>query len=149
MVRHAPSKNSFAYKILGGAPSTEIAFQLPGLRTEHITIGERYVVLLTALTPIDEQNTQLHQFMYTNIKLLNLLRPLLLPFGKKFIGQDLTVVKMQQEGLAADHPPLMLLGDADAQALWYYRLKKEALSAKEEGRSFENPLKERVLKWRS
>jgi phenylpropionate dioxygenase-like ring-hydroxylating dioxygenase large terminal subunit len=149
MVRHAPSKNSFAYKILGGAPSTEISFQLPGLRTEHITIGNRHVVLLTALTPIDTQNTQLHQFMYTSMPLLNLLRPLLLPFGKAFIRQDLTVVKMQQEGLNTEHPPLMLLGDADAQALWYYRLKKEALVAREDGRSFENPLKERVLKWRS
>ena len=36
MVRHAPSKNSKAYKLLGGAPETEISFSLPGVRIEHI-----------------------------------------------------------------------------------------------------------------
>ena len=39
MVRHPPSSNSYAYRLLGGAPSTEITFRLPGLRWEHITIG--------------------------------------------------------------------------------------------------------------
>ena len=151
MVSHKPSSNSRAYKSLGGGGerSTEIQFQLPGLRTEHITIGSRYVVLLTALTPIDEKNTVLHQFMYTNISLLNWLRPLLLPFGKAFLKQDLDIVKKQQEGLRPGHPTLMLLGDSDAQALWYYRLKKEALSAMAENRVFENPLREKMLQWRS
>jgi phenylpropionate dioxygenase-like ring-hydroxylating dioxygenase large terminal subunit len=149
MVSHTPSTNSRAYKILGGTPTTEIVFQLPGLRTEHITIGARHVVLLTALTPVDERNTMLHQFMYTNIALLNLLRPLLLSFGKAFLKQDLQIVQKQQEGLQPGHPPLLLLGDADAQALWYYRLKKEALAATAEGRIFENPLREKTLRWRS
>ena len=39
MVRHAPSSNSRAYKILGGAPATEITFRLPGYRWEHIQVG--------------------------------------------------------------------------------------------------------------
>jgi phenylpropionate dioxygenase-like ring-hydroxylating dioxygenase large terminal subunit len=30
MIRHAPSSNSRAYRILGGAPETEISFRLPG-----------------------------------------------------------------------------------------------------------------------
>lgn len=151
MVSHKPSSNSRAYRILGGSGerSTEIAFQLPGLRTEHITIGQKYVVLLTALTPVDGRNTVLHQFFYTNIGLMNLLLPLLRPFGRAFIAQDVRVVKMQQEGLQEGHPPLMLLGDADAQALWYFRLKKEALAATAESRPFANPLKERTLRWRS
>lgn len=149
MVSHAPSSNSFAYKILGGKPVTEIAFELPGLRTEHITIGRRDVVLLTALTPINETQTMLHQFVYSNLPLLNWLRPLLLPFGRSFLRQDLDIVKKQQEGLQGDHPSLLLLGDADAQALWYYRLKKEAVAAQEDGRTMENPLKERTLRWRS
>jgi len=32
MARHAPSKNSRAYRLLGGKPETEITFRLPGLR---------------------------------------------------------------------------------------------------------------------
>lgn len=152
MKSHKPSSNSRAYKILGasGERKTEIAFRLPGLRTEHITIGSKHIVLLTALTPIDDTTTRLHQFMGTNIAALNLLKPLLVPFGKAFIQQDLDIVKKQQEGLRQpNHPPLMLLGDADAQAIWYYRLKKEYHTAQEEGRGFENPLKARTLRWRS
>jgi phenylpropionate dioxygenase-like ring-hydroxylating dioxygenase large terminal subunit len=149
MVHHKPSSNSRAYKILGGERSTEIQFQLPGLRSEHITIGRHHVLLLTALTPLDASSTQLHQFAYTSMPLLRLLLPLLKLFGRRFIAQDLDIVKKQQEGLRNPHPPLMLMGDADAQALWYYRLKKEALAAQAEARPFENPLKARTLKWRS
>lgn len=149
MLAHRPSSNSRAYKILGGTPVTEISFALPGLRTEHITVGRHHIVLLTALTPIDDANTQLHQFMYSTIPLINLLRPLLVRFGKAFLQQDLRIVRQQQEGLRPGHPTLMLMGDADAQALWYYRLKKEALAAAAEQRAFVNPLREKTLRWRS
>ncbi len=149
MVSHKPSSNSRAYKILGGDRTTEIQFRLPGLRSEHITIGQNHVLLLTALTPMDAHTTILHQFAYTSIPLLRALFPLLKIFGRKFIAQDLDIVVKQQEGLSTDHPPLMLIADADTQALWYYRLKKEALAAAAEQRSFENPLKERTLQWRS
>jgi phenylpropionate dioxygenase-like ring-hydroxylating dioxygenase large terminal subunit len=149
MVAHRPSSNSRAYKILGGDRTTEISFQLPGLRTEHITLGKHHIVLLTALTPTDDQNTQLHQFMYTTLPLLNALRPLLLRFGRAFLKQDLEIVKMQQEGLKPGHAPLLLMGDADAQALWYYRLKKESLASAAEQRPFANPLRAKTLEWRS
>jgi phenylpropionate dioxygenase-like ring-hydroxylating dioxygenase large terminal subunit len=149
MVSHTPSSNSRAYKILGGTPTTEITFQLPGLRTEHITVGKHHIVLLTALTPIDEKNTQLHQFMYTTISLINMLRPLLKPFGKAFIRQDLETVKKQMEGLRGEHPSLMLLGDADQQALWYFKLKKDFLDAQQSGVPFENRLREKTLSWYS
>lgn len=149
MVAHTPSSNSRAYKILGGRPVTEIAFQLPGLRSEHITLGRKNIVLLTALTPVDEKTTELQQFIYTDIPLLNFLLPLLKPFGKAFIRQDLDTVKKQQEGLRGEHPSLMLLGDADQQALWYFRLKKEFLAAQQQNTVFENPLREKTLRWRS
>jgi len=149
MVSHKPSTNSRAYKILGGDRSTEIQFQLPGLRSEHITIDRQHVLLLTALTPMDEKTTILHQFAYTSIPLVRALFPLLKIFGRAFIKQDLDIVVKQQEGLRTAHAPLMLIADADTQALWYYRLKKEALAATAGARDFVNPLKERTLKWRS
>ena len=149
MVAHRPSSNSRAYKILGGDRTTEISFNLPALRTEHITIGKHHIVLLTALTPIDGTNTQLHQFVFTTLPLLKFLSPLLMRFGKAFLKQDLDIVKMQQEGLKPGHPPLLLMGDADAQALWYYRLKKEAAASTSEGRAFANPLRAKTLEWRS
>lgn len=149
MLTHAPSANSRAYKILGGDRKTEITFELPGLRTEHISIGKHHVVLLTALTPISETRTQLHQFMYTTIPLVNWLKPLLAIFGRAFIRQDLEVVKKQQEGLSFEHPNLMLIGDADAQAVWYTRLKKDYLAAKAGNQPFENCVPEKTLRWRS
>lgn len=150
MVRHAPSSNSRAYRILGGGErSTEITFQLPGLRTEHISIGRHHIVLLTALTPVDAEHTELHQFMYTTIGLINLLRPLLVPFGKAFIRQDLEIVKKQQEGLKGDHPSLMLLGDPDVQALWYHKLKRDYLESQQANIPFKNRLPEKTLRWQS
>ena len=149
MLPHAPSANSRAYKILGGAPTTTIAFELPGLRTEHITVGKHHILLLTALTPIDGARTQLHQFMYSTMPLLNLVKPLLAVFGRIFIRQDIAIVKKQQEGLRQEHPALMLIGDADAQAVWYTRLKKDYLEAKAANLPFENRIPEKTLRWRS
>jgi phenylpropionate dioxygenase-like ring-hydroxylating dioxygenase large terminal subunit len=149
MVRHAPSSNSRAYRILGGERSTEITFQLPGLRTEHIRIGDRHVVLLTALTPIDDKNTELHQFLYSDIGFIRAIRPLLVRFGRAFIRQDLEIVKKQQEGLKEGHPSLMLLGDADAQALWYYKIKKDYLASQAGDLPFSNRIPEKTLRWQS
>ncbi len=151
MVSHKPSSNSRAYKILfgGEAIETEIAFQLPGLRTEHIRVGKHHIALLTALTPIDESRTQLHQFIYTSIPLINILLPLLKIFGRAFIKQDLEIVKKQQEGLQGQHPGLMLIGDADQQARWYHKLKRDYLASQQAGIAFENPVPEKTLRWRS
>jgi len=41
MAAHAPSSNSFAYKLLGGKPVTEITFHFPGVRTEDIRAGNK------------------------------------------------------------------------------------------------------------
>ena len=151
MASHTPSSNSRAYKILGGGErKTEIAFQLPGLRTEHITVGKHVIVLLTALTPIDASRTMLHQFFFSTMPLLNFLLPGLKPFGRAFIKQDLITVQRQVEGLNAfTETPLLLMGDADAQARWYFRLKKEFLDAQAQDRPFENKLKARNLRWQS
>ena len=149
MVSHKPSSNSRAYKILGGDRMTEIAFNLPGLRTEHIMIGTRQISLLTALTPVDEKATVLHQFVHATSPALKALLPLLRPFGRAFIQQDAKVVKMQQEGLQPGHPTLMLLGDADQQALWYFKIKKDWLAATSQNAPFENRIPEKTLRRKS
>ena len=55
---------------------------------------------------------------------------------------------MQSEGLR-HRPPLMFVDDADTQAKWYHRLKNEYVRAAAEKRPFVNPMKERVLRFRS
>lgn len=148
MLRHKPSRNSFAYKILGGSPETEISFQLPGVRIEHIRVGKHVVGNLTCVTPISATETEITHSIYTSIAWLKLLKPFLKLFAIGFLNQDKQVVVMQQSGLKYEQN-LLLIRDSDTQARWYYQLKNEFIRAAHEARNFVNPVKEAVLRWRS
>jgi hypothetical protein len=89
-----------------------------------------------------------HQSLYWTLPWTAPLRPLARYLARAFLTQDREVVVKQQEGLAYN-PSLMLIDDADTQAKWYYRLKREWLRAADEGRPFENPVKPCTLRWRS
>ncbi len=146
MVRHAPSSNSRAYRILGGAPATEITFRLPGIRYEHIQIGARQVLGLTCLTPIDDKTTRITQVFWSDHGLFRLISPLFRYGAKAFLKQDGDMVNLQNEGLKYD-PSLLWIDDADTQAKWYQQLKKEWLAHRAEKRPFVNPVKPAILKW--
>jgi phenylpropionate dioxygenase-like ring-hydroxylating dioxygenase large terminal subunit len=148
MTRHAPSANSRAYRLLGGAPETEIVFRLPGVRIEHIRAGRHAVCNLTAITPVDGRTTEINHCIYWTAPWLSALKPLLRPYVRAFLHQDRAIMERQQQGLRWD-PSLMLIDDADTQAKWYYRLKREYRRARAEGRPFDNPVKPRTLEWRS
>lgn len=147
MTRHAPSQ-SRAYLVLGGSPSTEISFRLPCIRWEHIIAGRHVMCHFTTLTPISDRRTEITHSIYWTQPWLTPLTPLLRPFVKTFLKQDCDAMTTQQIGLA-HAPALLLLGDPDAQARWYHRLKLEFERARSEAREFANPLKPRVLKWRT
>lgn len=148
MIPHAPSSNSFAYKLLGGKPITEITFRLPAVRTEEITIGKRKVLSFTALTPLDDNHTAIRQLFFTDHPTFRFLSPVLGHFARTFLRQDSDMVDLQQKGLKHD-PRLMLIEDADTQAKWYYGLKKAWAKANETDTPFVNPVKARTLRWRS
>ena len=148
MVEHTPSSNSLAYKILGGKPTTEITFRLPGIRIERIKAGRHRLVGLTSVTPIDEKTTEITQSFYWTMPFLSAFKPVARRFMRNFLAQDRDMVDLQQQGLRFD-PRLMLINDADVQAKWYHRLKSEWGEAVEQGRPFENPVKPATLRWRS
>ncbi len=148
MARHAPSTNSRGYLLLRGKPETEISFQLPGVRIEHVRVGKHVVGGLTAVTPISAAETEVNHVIYWTVPWLAALTPILRRFTQAFLDQDRQVVVKQQVGLAHD-PQLMLINDADMPAKWYYQLKREFAAAEAEARPFENPVEERVLRWRS
>ncbi len=148
MIRHQPSKNSRAYKILGGEPTTEITFSLPSVRIEHVEVGKKSFYAFTALTPVNERETRVHQLAYWDIPWLTFAKPAVRWFTKVFLYQDRDAVTKQQEGLKFD-PSLMLIKDADTQAKWYYSLKNEWEASLKEVRPFINPVKETELRWRS
>lgn len=148
MAAHSPSSNSFAYKLLGGKPVTEISFRLPGIRTEEIKVGNKTLLSFTAVTPIDDTQTHIRQLFFTNILTIKMLSPLLKMGAAKFLRQDGNMVDLQQMGLAYD-PTLMLVEDADTQAKWYHAIKREWAKSQDEKREFVNPVKARTLRWRS
>ncbi|MBV8088017.1 MAG: aromatic ring-hydroxylating dioxygenase subunit alpha [Alphaproteobacteria bacterium] len=148
MTRHTPSTNSRAYRLLGGAPETEIAFRLPSLRIEQIRSGRHRVANLTAITPIDAHTTEINHCIYWTAPWLGVLKPFLRRYVRAFLRQDGAIMERQQQGLRYD-PPLTLIDDADTQAKWYYRLKREYRHARAEGRPFHNPVEPRTLEWRS
>ena len=148
MSRHTPSQNSRAYRLLGGRPQTEIVFRLPSIRIEHIRTGRHLVANLTAVTPVDRHTSEIHHAVYWTLPWLGALKPLLSRYVRAFLRQDRDIMQRQQEGLAFA-PPLLLIDDADTQAKWYYRLKREYRRARAEGRPFANPVKPRTLEWRS
>lgn len=147
MSRHAPSSNSRAYKLLGGS-ETEISFRLPSVRIERIEAGRLVLCNLTAITPVDARTTEIHHCWYWNSPWLGALKPLARPFIRAFLAQDGAIMARQQKGLDFD-PVLSLIDDADTQARWYNQLKREYRRARAENRPFENPVKPRILRWRS
>jgi len=148
MLRHAPSSNSNAYRLLGGKPETEITFRLPGLRWEHVTVGRRQVLSLTCLTPIDETRTQVTQIAWSDHPAFTLLKPVIAAWAKTFLRQDAAMVRLQQQGLATD-PTLLWIDDADRQAKWYQQLRREWTASRAEGRAFVNPVEPVTLRWKS
>jgi len=148
MLRHAPSRNSNAYKLLAAKPETEITFRLPSVRIEHTSAGRHSVVNLTAVTPLSEAECEVNHAVYWTAPYLAPLKPLLRSFVRAFLRQDRDIVALQAVGLR-QRPSLMLIDDADTQAKWYHRLKNEYARARTEGRPFANPVKERVLRFRS
>ena len=148
MVTHKPSSNSLFYKILGGDLTTEIRFELPSLRFEHIRAGKREVLGFTAVTPQDAHRTLVTQVFYWTSPWFNFIKPFLRPFARAFLGQDRKIVELQNEGLKFS-PPQMLIQDADVPAIWYHRLKKAWAESVKTGQPFMNPVQERTLRWRS
>lgn len=149
MDRHTASRNSRAYQLfLGSAPETEITYRIPSVRTEHAQTKKYSYCGLTACTPVNAHETDVHHVMYWNVPGGALLRPVVRRMALRFLDQDRRAVMAMEEGLAFN-PPTMLIQDADTQTRWYFRLKREVLAAQAEGRVPRNPIEPVTLTWRS
>jgi phenylpropionate dioxygenase-like ring-hydroxylating dioxygenase large terminal subunit len=147
MVRHEPSTNAKGYSILKGATSTEISFQLPGHRFEQILVGASdTIVSITLLTPVNETSTELNHLFYSSLNFTKYFWWPLKGLGKTFIGQDVGIFEKLSKGLE-NNPKIMLLGDPDTQARWYFELKKRWQLTLENKTQFLNPLKPQTLEW--
>lgn len=147
MTAHTAAANSRGYRLLG-RPQTEVDFLLPGQRIERITVGNRTIVNATFATPIDAKRTLL-----TNVLLSDLpqLAPLSLPIrwaARAFLRQDQDILELAQQGLERK-PTMLLMGQADRLAQWYFRLKRDYAAARRTGVAFQNTLAPERLRWRT
>ncbi len=135
------------WKEVGLHGKDEIKFEIPGIRTEHILVGEKHeVISITVLTPINENQTELTHIFYSSLPLTKWLWWPLKRLGKQFIGQDLGVFNKLSEGLKSK-PTLMLIGEPDMQARWYYEIKRLWALSQQNNVPFENPVKPQTLHW--
>ncbi|MFW5661041.1 MAG: Rieske 2Fe-2S domain-containing protein [Oceanicaulis sp.] len=148
MLSHAPVNSPLYTWLLGPGVKVEIPFLLPGLRAESITTERHSFLGLAAITPITETLCEIREIMYWNAPTLDLIKPFARPFTKTFLEQDARIMRLQGEGLA-HKPALMQIPDADTLMVWYRRLKREWARSREEGRAFENPVKPKVLRYRT
>jgi phenylpropionate dioxygenase-like ring-hydroxylating dioxygenase large terminal subunit len=148
MTKHKPSKPVYA---LLGDVETEITFELPSTRFEILTgklLGAAFkVVGMTVCTPRDAETTDIIQVFWWP-GWLNFIYPFFWALGRTFIADDRKIVELQREGLKFT-PNLMLIQDSDQPAIWYHRVKKAWAESVENGTEFVNPVRERVLRWKS
>ena len=133
--------------MLGGSRTTEIRFELPGLRFEHIKTPKHEVLGFTAVTPQDEHQTRVTQVFYWTMPWSQSGEAVLPEALRARVHRPDHIVEIQNEGLKFN-PPQMLIQDADVPALWYYRRRRRGRTVAT-GTPFVNPVQERTLRWRS
>jgi len=148
MARHSNPRGGQVYRLFGKDVTTEISYALPGVRIEHVKGDRHSAVSLTAVTPLTATETEVHQCLYWTVPWLGVFTPIVRRLARTFLGQDRDVVMRQQCGLRFE-PSLMLIDDADTQAKWYFKLKREYQQSAAEGRPFVNPIEATTLRWRS
>jgi phenylpropionate dioxygenase-like ring-hydroxylating dioxygenase large terminal subunit len=146
MARHPVPQENRAYRVMGRNLTSEITLSLPGLRMELIKSDRHAAVSLTAVTPINETESEVHQSLYWTLPWMDYLTPFVRPMAWRFLGQDRAAAVKQRDGLIYD-PPLMLVEEADTQVKWWARVKREWQRAQAEGRPFANPVEPRTLRW--
>ncbi len=152
MVKHQPSKHSIVFKLIGQYLETEISFRLPGCRREYITLFDRTIISgITTLTPIDDKHTELNHTTYWTVPGITwLVAPIVGYFVKTFLMQDQTLALLQEQVINKYNPRLiMTIKDAGTPGHWYFMCKKEWNDAYVQGRQFVNPIKEKILRWRT
>jgi len=153
MRAHPPSANTLLYQILGvyGQPvTTTIDFVLPNLRIETIRCGPHWFSNRTMVTPLGTNLCRMDFCAAWNLfRWVPFVKPIFGALARRFIGQDQRNFQLQAAGLRS-HPPMMLVGDPDRQARWYFALKNAWMESRKTGEPFRHPLTEPItLRWRS
>lgn len=149
MESHTASSNSRAYRFfMGGSTKTQIDYLLPGVRFEHAWTSKVNYYGVTSCTPVNNNITSVHHFMYWDLPGGLPLRSIVKLFGHRFLAQDAQAVLDMKDGQSFGSQSILVEG-ADTQIRWYYKLKKEWLQSQEQARPFKNNIKPALLEWNS
>jgi phenylpropionate dioxygenase-like ring-hydroxylating dioxygenase large terminal subunit len=149
IAKHKPSSAAIYKFLFGEGVTSEIVFKLPGFRWETVENDKGQFLTLSCMTPMDAKTTLITQITYwTGSPLIDVLTPILIPAANTFLSQDMRIVNLQ--GTSAPFMKgMMMLGQVDEQAKWYYKSKREWTSCRTTGRNYENPVAATTLKWLS
>jgi phenylpropionate dioxygenase-like ring-hydroxylating dioxygenase large terminal subunit len=149
IAKHKPSSAGVYKFLFGEGVTSEIVFKLPGYRWETVQNAKGQFLTLSCMTPMDAKTTLITQITYwTGNPLIDLLRPILIPAANKFLSQDMHIVNLQ--GTSAPFMKgMMMLGQVDEQAKWYYKSKREWTDSCAQNRDYANPVVPTLLKWLS
>ncbi|NWG55001.1 MAG: aromatic ring-hydroxylating dioxygenase subunit alpha [Hydrogenophilaceae bacterium] len=148
MARHS-TKTAQALWFMPKSMEIEVSFQLPGVHFECVRAGKHVFTGMITATPLTANETQVNYNLYWTIPWLAPAQPVVALLMHNFFAQDQHAMAGLSTFATERTPPLTLVGDPDQQAVWYFKLKQEYLRAKKEGRPFENPVQETVLRWRT
>jgi hypothetical protein len=140
--------------VYGQPVTTTIEFVLPNQRTETIRCGKLWFTNRTTVTPVRSDLCRLDFWAAWNLfRWMPLVKPIFRAFARRFIAQDQLNAERQAVGLRRDGPhgaPMILVGDADRQARWYFELKEALTRSRQTKQPMTHPLQGPVtLRWRT
>lgn len=146
---HTPSGNSQIYKVLGGTPTTQIDFILPGIRIETVRTEKYCIIGLTVITPITDARNAITHCLFWDMPALSLVKPVVEAMTISFLAQDGAILSAQAQNLSRTNNRPLYLGEPDEPAKWVRQLNKAWRTQMMEGGSdaFDNPVEVRALHW--
>ncbi len=148
IAQHTVARHNRAYRLLGANVTSEITYHLPGLRIEKIR-GDKHVVIgVSAVTPVHAHASEATQCFYSDIPWLRWFDPIGRHFIKKFLMQDREVAIQSDKPKIANFRPIYV-HDVDIQAHYFAQLQAAWRKASDGETPFVNPVRRRVVRWRT
>ena len=131
MARHVIPPTRLIYKLLGKNVSTEITYRLPGIRIEEVHGDKHSLVGLTAMTPITDEATEVHQMFWTTPAWVKPLAPIVGEAGAHLPRPGPRRRRPASARAWSTEPKVMLINDANTQARWWMHVKDEWVESRQ------------------
>lgn len=137
-----------AYELAGSDRKVTIEFRLPSTRIERVRGGRLKLLNITTVTPVAPGRVVLRNVIYSSVRPLRWLFPVLSAVGRVFLEQDARILR-QLDAHASTHQPQLFVGPPDQPSAWYFQCKMALVRAEDGTGDFVNPVRASVLRWRT